>query len=428
MALDPISAGLLTSALNELVFRTIDRIKNVNKKELKPKLEVAYLRAINETERKFPNSKAFIERVIKNIRIKNKVFSLRGGKKDIQKEILDFATKKRGKREENLDPRKVIECFYNAFKTEFTNDSVLQEYLKKAYLDEIVSLSKDTNIKIQILPDVFKEVKTLREDVAKLIVEHSIIKKIGKNNFSFRTGAFKIHLYGYSIKDLIGIFEGFYKVEKIFKKGDFTSLEFSDVGEDSNFIKLLYRESFYKVIYPPEKSHIAWLKQELNYVELTCFVGNHYKKAEIESVLKNYVESSKIKEITFDKRITPFLNSHLGYVSHFKYNPRIKRTIKKKNFQHIIKGKIGIFIGDPGFLRDKQIKFIINNLIEPNFNERADVFYFKGEEVPKIFNKPIDVDINRDGRIIGFFPKENLDLEKARMSLYNFISKYGDEF
>jgi len=425
--LDPISTGLLTNALSELLFQGLDKIKDEKKRQLKPKLEKAYQNAIKRTENKFPGSKPLVDRIFRDIKVKNRLFTLRGGKEDIQKFIFNFAKNKKGKRDNQLNHGEIIKYFYTEFKSEFINSPELQEYLKKAYFDEIAFLSKDTNQKVQILPLVYKEIKSLKDDIAKLIVDNSTIKKLSRSNFSYRIGAFKLHLYGYSIKEIIEIFNTFYNIEKTSNKNNITAIEFSDEAEDSNFIKLIYRESLYKVIYPPETKYLAWLKQELNYVELTCFAGNHYKKLEVDSLLKNYIEGTKIKEVTFDKSITKFLKKRLGNISSLKYNPRIKRVIKRKNVQHTIKGKIGIFIGDPGFLRDKQVKFVIDNLVEPKDNERADVFYFKGESIPKIFISPIDIDVNRDGRIIGFFPKKNLDAEKARKSIYNYITLYGAE-
>lgn len=428
MVLDVISVGLLTNVLSEIGFRTLDKIKDIKKRELKPKLEKAYFNAIQETEKKFPNSKSFIERVFKNIKVKERLFSLKGGKEDIKKYIFEFANSKKGVRETELKSKEVINHFYESFKSEFIKSPELQELLHKAYLNEIIFLSKSTNEKIEILPLIYKEIKDIRKDMAKLIAEKSIIKKIRGSNFNLGVGAFQLHLYSYSVKDIIEIFNSFYKIEKKIEKEEKTILELSDELEDSNFIRIIFRESLYKVIYPPERAYIFWLKQKLNYVELTCFVGNHYKKEEIISQLKNYVENSRIKEITLDKEITNLLKIYLRNISSLKYNPRIRRIIKRKNIQHIIKGKIGIFIGDPGFLKDRHVKFVIDNLIQPQDNEHADVFTFSGKEVPKIFTKPIDIDFHRDGRIVGFFPRLNLNVEQSRKSIYDFIMKYGKEF
>ena len=71
---------------------------------------------------------------------------------------------------------------------------------------------------------------------------------------------------------------------------------------------------------------------------------------------------------------------------------------------------------------------IIEALHTGGNNQHADIFYFKTESISNIYSDPMDFDFHRDGRIVGFFSRKKLSLEKARKTLYNFIERYGTEF
>ena len=66
---------------------------------------------------------------------------------------------------------------------------------------------------------------------------------------------------------------------------------------------------------------------------------------------------------------------------------------------------------------------IIEALHTGGNNQHADIFYFKTESISNIYSDPMDFDFHRDGRIVGFFSRKKLSLEKARKTLYNFIER-----
>lgn len=428
MVLDQILVGLLTNAMSEVAFRTIDKISDDNKKKLKPLLEKAYAQSISATEKKYPKSSKLITRVIKNVKVKRRLISLKGGKLNILNDLKDFARSNTKRGEENLNTDNVLEYFYKNFIAQLKGSPDLQKYLQNAYLDEIARLSKDTNAKVQSLPFIFRNVLDIKEGISKLIAENSKLHRIGTCNFAYRLGAFQLRVYGSSMKDVENVIEVSYKLEKVRKSGDKTILEFTDESEDINVIRLMYQGSLYKVIYPPEKNYILWVKPKAQYLELTGFVGNKHKKEEIIAILRTHMNSPNIREVTFDEKITSFLKSNLRNVSQLKYNPRIKKKIKVKSGIHTIKGKVGIFVGDPGFLEDVKVKTVIDGLQSGAKNKHADIFYFKVDSLSGIYKTPMDFDFHRDGRIIGFFSRKKLNLDNAKKSIYDFIIKNGKEF
>lgn len=428
MVLDQILIGLLTNAMSEVTFRTIDKIKDKNKKDLKPSLDKAYNHAISETEQKYPKSTGLMSRVLKSAKVKRRILSLKGGKLEILQDLKELANEKKKKRDNPTNSDDILEYFYKKLIASFKDSPELQEYLRNAYVDEIARLSKDTNTKVQSLPFIFRDVQDIKKGIAKLIAENSKLQKLKNSNFAYRLSAFQIKIFGVTYSDIKNIIDVSYKLEEVKDENNEMIIEFTDESEDINVIRLMYEGSLYKVIYPPEKSYVIWMKQMENYIEMTCFIGNKHKKEEILSILKTHIDSPIIKEVTFDEKITAFLKDNLRNVTQLKYNPQIKKEIKLKNGTHTIKGKIGIFVGDPGFLEDDKVKTIMGGLQTGGNNKHSDVFYFKTESLPNIYSSPMDFDFHRDGRIVGFFGRKNLSLETARKTLYSFILKNGKEF
>lgn len=438
--MDVITIGLITNAMSDLCFKEMSLIKDEGKKLLQPTFEKAYQEVISKVEIKHPSSKALINRIFRNIKVKRKILSLKGGRTDVLSYVKQFSKRIIKKEDLARDTDVIIEYFYSTFITVLKSNPELMKRLILCYYDEIALMCQDISKRVKKIEDntnsipemleCVQGIKTVSEDISKKIAENARFVKVKSSNFPYRIGAFQLRLYGPNVAEVKNFIDVTYKIVK--EKNDSNSkiIEFTyGSNQINNTLKLMYSGEMFKVIYPPEDTTTIWLFQKKEYVEVTCFAANYHKREELISGLKSSLEECLIKELTFDVNILDLLKKYQINISHLKYNPKIQHKVKVKGITHTFKGKIGIFSGDPGFLQNNTIASIIGGLKSGENGKHSDVYFFKALSVPNIFNFLINFDFHRDGRIIGYLPKKDeKSSDGLRTALYKFIVVNAKEF
>ncbi|MBS3074864.1 hypothetical protein J4429_00235 [Candidatus Pacearchaeota archaeon] len=432
--------GLTDPALGIITNVAYDFFKNKIDKALRPNFEKIYEETLNELIKKYPKSKNFIKRFLKNPTVKDLVLDSKIPRVDKLTRITLVGENIKTTTEKDLDVKKIVSEFYHIFKEKIRLNPHLWAKIEEEYQSKITELCVSTNQKIDLLTDqqnqgfkkMLDQMKSLKKDILNQVGDKAEFKAIvRKAPFPLIVCASQFRIINTSLDHILSNIKNFPYIrdnmEEITKEENKLILNYIPKKEN-NVIKLNFKGFPYKIIYPPFNKIEIWAEQKSgkNYIPITIFSTEERQIKRLAKILFGEINPTLIHRIDFRGKMKIIAKKFLRDICVFDHDPLIYKpiTVKGEEIREIISRNI--LFGQRGSFRRPEIKRIIERSKMEREKQITDIYFIKIRDTTKLCEDPIVLEIDYRGDLAGLFPRSKFTDNQAKKIISEFFEKFGN--